>query len=397
MLDTPLVSDPVTEPQVGPRTRLEIIDKLRGLVIVLMVLDHVRDFFSHDALLFSPTDLTKTTVALFATRWVTHLCAPTFVALAGVSVFMQRERGKRGWALARFLLTRGLWLILLEITWVSFGFGLHEPFFFLQVIWAIGASFILLAPLTLLPPVAVLAIGLAIVGGHDLLTPIDPKTLGAFALPWILALHPGRVPDGFLLYPLLPWFGIMACGYGAGGLFLLEPGRRDRWLVGLGLAFLTGFAVLRGLHLYGDPKPWAPGADALHSALAVLNVSKYPPSLDYVLATLGVVLTLAPAIGRIGGGPGGFLLAFGRVPLFVYLLHLYVAHGSAVLVGALEGIPPSAFFTGERDTPLLAAGWGFGLPGVYLAWASVVLALWPLAVWYGRLKARRRDWWLGYL
>ena len=198
------------------------------------------------------------------------------MALAGVSIFLQRERGKRGGALARFLLTRGLWLILLEVTWVSFGFGFHEPFILLQVIWAIGASFILMAPLTVLPPPAVLAIGIAIVGGHDLLAAVDPKTLGPSGLVWTLAMQPGRIPDGYVPYPVLPWFGLMACGYGAGRLFLLEPARRDRWLVGLGLAFLAGFALLRGLDLYGDPKPWAPGADAVHSALAVINVSKYP-------------------------------------------------------------------------------------------------------------------------
>ncbi len=247
MLDTPLVADPVTEPQVGTRTRLEIIDKLRGLVIVLMVLDHVRDFFSRDALLHSPTDLAHTTVALFATRWVTHLCAPTFVALAGVSIFLQRERGKRGWALARFLVTRGLWLILLEVTWVSFGFALHEPFVLLQVIWAIGASFILMAPLTFLPPAAVLALGLAIVAGHDLFAAMPAEAFGPFQILWTLVMHPGRIPDGYVLYPALPWFGIMACGYGAGRLFLLEPARRDRCLAAIGLTFLAGFALLRGL------------------------------------------------------------------------------------------------------------------------------------------------------
>ncbi len=386
--------DPLTEPQAAPRARLQIIDKLRGLVIILMVLDHVRDFFSRDALLYSPTDLDHTTIALFATRWVTHLCAPTFVALAGVAVFLQRARGKRGLALTRFLVTRGLWLIALELTWVSFGFSFDEPFVLLQVIWAIGACFILLALVTPLPPLVVLALGLAIVGGHDAFAHVVVH--GPFALPWTLMMAPGRIAHGYVPYPALPWFGIMACGYGAGGLFQLEPGRRDRILVALGLAMLAGFALLRGFDGYGDPATWARGADSAHSVLAFLKVTKYPPSLDYTLATLGIVLTLAPAIGKIGGRIGGMLLTFGRVPLFVYLIHLYLAHGAAVLVGMAMGVPVNLFFGGS-SARLLAAGGGVSLGGVYLAWAAVVLALWPLATWYGRFKMRRRDWWLGYL
>ena len=294
MLDKPLVSDPLTEPQAAPRARLEIIDKLRGLVIVLMVLDHVRDFFSRSPI--SPTDLAHTTAALFATRWITHLCAPTFVALAGVAVFLQSERGKRGAPLMRFLLTRGLWLIALEVTWVSFGFGFDEPFILLQVIWAIGVSFILLAPCTLLPPTTVLAIGLAIVCGHDLFAHVEAQSFGRFGIAWTLMMAPGRIAHGYVAYPALPWFGIMACGYGAGRLFLLEPGRRDRILVGLGLAMLATFVLLRGLDGYGDPAHWSRGPDTTRTILAFLNVTKYPPSLCYTLVTLGLVLTFAPAI-----------------------------------------------------------------------------------------------------
>ena len=397
MLDKPVVADPVTEPQAAPRARLEIIDKLRGLVIVLMILDHVRDFFSRDALIFSPTDLDKTSVALFATRWITHLCAPTFVALAGVAVFLQRDRGKRGGALVQFLVTRGLWLIALEVTWVSFGFGFDEPFVLLQVIWAIGASFILLAPCTTLPPKAVLAIGLVIVCGHDAFAHVAADAFGRFGILWILMMAPGRIAHGYLAYPALPWFGIMACGYGAGSLFLLEPARRDRTLVGIGLAMLAVLALLRGLDLYGDPAHWAPGRDATHTVLAFLKVTKYPPSLCYTLATLGIVLTLAPAVARIGGALGGMIHTFGRVPLFVYLIHLYVAHCAAVVVGLVTGVPARLYFGHGHDAALVAAGAGVGLGGVYLAWAAIVLALWPLAAWYARLKARRRDWWLGYL
>ena len=386
--------DPLVEPQAPRPERLEIIDKLRGLVIVLMVLDHTRDFFSRNPI--SPTDLAQTTVALFATRWITHLCAPTFVALAGVAVFLQRERGRRGWPLARFLVTRGLWLILLEVTWVSFGFGFDEPFILLQVIWAIGASFILLAPCTLLPPAGVLALGLVIVGGHDLFAHVQAQSFGPFAIAWTLMMAPGPIAYGYVAYPALPWFGIMACGYGAGGL-LLQPRRRDRLLLGLGLAMLAAFAVLRGLDGYGDPAPWGRWPDATRTVLAVLNVTKYPPSLCYTLVTLGLVLAFAPAVARIGGPFGRMILAFGRVPLFVYLIHLYVAHGAAVLFRMAMGVSPRLSLGARPDAALVAAKTAVGLPGVYIAWACVVLALWPAAVWYGRLKARRRDWWLGYL
>ncbi|MCX8254789.1 hypothetical protein RHCH11_RHCH11_00746 [Beijerinckiaceae bacterium RH CH11] len=396
MLDTPLVADPVTEPQAGtPRPRLEIIDKLRGLVIVLMVLDHVRDFFTREP--FSPTDLAHTTVALFATRWITHLCAPTFVTLAGVAVFLQWERGKRGLPLVRFLVTRGLWLIALELTWVSFGFGFDEPFFLLQVIWAIGMSFILLAPCTLMPPAVVLALGFAIVGAHDLLAHVPAPSTPPLDLLWTLFVEPGRIPHGYVPYPALPWFGLMACGFGAGRLFLLAPERRDRLLVGLGLAMLAGFALLRGPDGYGDPAPWATQQDATHTILSFLKVTKYPPSLDYTLATLGIVFTIAPAVARLGGAFGRMILTFGRVPLFVYLIHLYVAHGAAVLTRLAMGVAPRLTFGGRPEDALAAAKSGVGLPAVYLAWICVVLALWPLAAWYERLKSRRRDWWLAYL
>ena len=242
-----------------------------------------------------------------------------------------------------------------------------------------------------------LAIGLAIVCGHDLFAPVDAHSFGPFAIVWTLLMAPGRIAYGYVAYPALPWFGIMACGYGAGRLFLLEPGRRNRILVCIGLAMLAAFAVLRGLDHYGDPAPWAPGPDTTHTILAVLNVTKYPPSLCYTLVTLGLVLTFAPAIARIGGAFGRMILIFGRVPLFVYLIHLYIAHGGAVLFRMAMGVSPRLHLGERPDAALVAAKTGVGLPGVYLAWVAVVLVLWPLAIWYARLKARRRDWWLGYL
>lgn len=402
----PLQPDPLTEPGAGgAAARLAIIDKLRGLVIVLMVLDHVRDFFHVDAYRFSSTDLVKTTTLLFATRWITHLCAPTFVFLAGVSVYLQWSKGRRGWRLATFLLTRGLWLIVLEVTLVTLAFTFAWHGALLQVIWAIGFSMMLLGTLIWLPPPALLALGLGIVAGHNMLDGVGAKSFGAAAPLWTLMWKPGLIhlpfpgfETAYVAYPALPWFGIMAVGFGLGGVFLLPPARRNRTLVEGGLAMLAVFALLRGVDLYGDPSHWARQADTTRTILSFLNVTKYPPSLLYTLVTLGITLSLAPAVERIGGTMGRALLAFGRTPLFTYLLHLYLARGLAVLLALAQGLSPSIFADSfGRGHRLAAADWGLGLPMVYVAWLTVLLILWPISSWYAAFKARHRYWWLGYI
>lgn len=398
-------TDPLTAPTGPARERLAIIDKLRGLVIVVMVLDHVRDFFHDQAYRFSPTDIDKTSAILFATRWVTHVCAPTFVFLAGVSIYLQWSRGKRGWALSRFLLTRGLWLIVLEVTLVTMAFTFAWHGALLQVIWAIGFSMMLLGTLIWLPPPALLAIGLAIVGGHDLLDPVAAKSLGSWAPLWTLMIKPGVVHlpfapfnAAYVAYPAIPWFGIMAVGFGVGGLFERPPARRNRILVVGGLAMLAAFALLRGFNLYGDPSPWTRQADPTRTILSFLDVTKYPPSLLYTLATLGITLSLAPVIELVCGVPGRALLAFGRTPLFTYLLHLYVARGLAVLLALAEGVSPTIFTDAFGPANRLeSAGWGVSLPLVYVAWLTVLLILWPISTWYAGFKARHRYWWLSYL
>ncbi len=400
------VPDPLTEPLAGGgrASRLMVIDKLRGLVIVLMVLDHVRDFFQ-PAHHVSPTDVAKTTAFLFATRWVTHLCAPTFVLLAGVAVRLQRDRGRKGWPLARFLLARGLWLIALEVTLVTLAFTFAYDAAFLQVIWAIGASMMLRGGLVRLPPPVVLALGAAIVGGHDLLDSVKADALGAAAPLWTLMWKPGLIhlpfagfDEAYVSYPALPWFGIMATGYGIGGVFRLPPTRRNRLLVAGGVTMLCFFAWLRGFNSYGNPTPWARQADATRTALSFLNVAKYPPSLDYTLATLGIALSLAPLVERIGGAAGRALHNFGRTPLFTYLAHLYVARGLAILLALAEGLSPTIFVGGfDPGNRLAASGWGLPLPLIYAAWLSVLLILWPLSTWYAGYKARHRHWWLSFI
>jgi uncharacterized membrane protein len=381
------------------RPRLDMIDTLRGLVIALMVLDHVRDYFHRQAFAFNPTDLDQTTPLLFATRWVTHLCAPSFVLLAGVSIFLQSIGGKSRPELSRFLLARGAWLIVLELTVIVFGFQFLWPFLFLQVIWAIGAGMIAMAALLWLPRPLVLAFGIAIVAGHGALGGFDPARLGALAPAWTLSMRPGVLPgiEGFVAYPALPWIGLMLLGYGIGPLFVLPQARRARALAALALAMLVAFALLR-LASIGDPSPWRRMPDPLFDALSFINVSKYPPSLQYALATLGVSLLLMQALQRLRGPLREVLLAYGRTPLFTYLLHIYVVHAAALMIGVASGIP-AAVFVGILSHPreVFESGWGLGLPAVFAVWLAVLALLYPFSRWFAQLKRRRRDRWLSYL
>lgn len=382
------------------RRRIRVVDLLRGLVLALMVLDHTRDFFHVQAFEFSPTDPEKTTLILFATRWVTHLCAPTFVFLAGTSIYLQRENGKSRPELARFLLSRGLWLIALELTVVSFAFNFALPFAFMQVIWAIGGSMMLMAALIYLPSRAVLLIGLVIVAGHNALDSVDAAAFGSFAPAWTLLMQLGEPPfgPGLLAYPLMPWFGILCLGYGCGRLFVQPDQTRRRMLALLSAACLLSFLALRLLNGYGDQAPWSPQTDSARTVISFFNVSKYPPSLMYVLATLGVSLGLSLALERLRGWPERVLLAYGRTPLFTYLLHIYIIHSLAALIGLMQGVPPADFVNFLGDTSRLAkAHWGVSLPMVYLIWAAILAALYPCSRWYAALKLRRRHPLLSYL
>lgn len=377
--------------------RIDAIDRLRGLVIVLMVLDHVRDYFHSSAFTADPLAMDSGDPALFMTRWVTHLCAPTFVFLSGVSIWLQRANGKSRSDLGRFLLTRGLWLIFLELTVIQYAFNFGGGVVLL-VIWAIGAAMIAMAGLVWLPRAALLGLGVALVAGHQLLAPIDPPDVGVLAPLWSAMFEVGPGLGGLVLYPFAPWLGVMLLGYGLGPVFQRPDGERNRMILMLTGGMLVLFAVARGINLYGDPQPWAVQAGPLWTALSFINVSKYPPSLDYVLVTLGVSLALLPLLGRLGGPAGGVLLTFGRTPLFAYVLHILLAHTLALVVGSLMGVPPSAFFNMLGDpSRAVAAGWGFSLAGVYVAWLAVLAMLYPLSRWFEGVKRRRRDWWLGYL
>lgn len=385
--------------------RLEFIDRLRGLVIVLMVLDHVREYWAADALLFEATDLARTTAALYATRWVTHLCAPTFVLLAGVAAYLQRAAASDPAAASRVLARRGLWLIALELTVIGFGFDFAAPFFFFQVIWAIGLGLVLVAGLARVGPTAVLALGVVVVAGHGVLGAVRPTDVGALAPLWQLLMTPGPAPaplPGLVVYPAVPWFGILCLGYGLGPLFTRADRERRRTLGWIAAGALALFVVLRAANGYGDPAPWTRQSTGVLTTLSFLKVSKYPPSLLFVLVTLGISLPLGLALermrGAVGGALGRGLLVFGRTPLFTYLVHVYLIHGLALAVGVAMGVPASAFTSYLSDPSRLRdAGWGVGLPAVYAIWVAVVAALYPAARWYAALKERRRAWWVHYL
>ncbi len=398
--------------------RLREIDILRGLVIVLMALDHVRDYFHVGAFTANPLDPDQTTPWLYVTRWITHLCAPTFVLLAGVSAALQRDRGKSLAAISWLLATRGAWLIVLELTVLSFGWSFGFPYpIFLQVIWAIGWSMLVLAALVWLPRGVVFAIGLAIVAGHNLLDPITAQQFGQAAMLWNF-LHEGgpilvgEALIGLFAYPVLPWIGVVALGYGMGGVFGAPAERRDRKILFAGLAMLTAFVLLRWFDLYGNPSAetaggpfggpgsWRAQEGATAAAMVFFNVSKYPPSLQFLLATLGTAFTLWPLLARLRGPLGGVLNTFGAAPFFFYVLHIYLVHALAIGANMAMGRDASGMFNYMLNVfvaPERFQGLGFSLPWVYVAWMAVLILLYPLCRWFAALKARRRDWWLSYL
>jgi uncharacterized membrane protein len=388
-----------------PHMRLRSIDLLRGLVIVLMVLDHVRDQMHISGFVIDPLDPYQTTPLLYVTRWITHFCAPTFVFLAGVSAWLQAAKGKPAATLSGFLLKRGLWLIFLEMTVVSFGWSFVIPFFlFLQVIWAIGWAMVALAALIWLPRKAVLAIGIAIIAGHNLFDSVTPDQLGGFGWlwaflktggPWII----GGQPVAMMLYPVLPWTGVMALGYGMAPIFL-SP-RRDRMLVMIGIAMIAAFLLLRALNVYGDPKPWMIEPTSIATIMRFFDVEKYPPSLLYVCATLGPMLLLVPLLERATGAFPRVLQVFGAVPLFAYVVHVYLTHALAIAAHAGFGRPVGKLFnfltSAMFDPQSLVPEVGLPLWVSYLGWIVTLILLYPCCRWWAGVKARRRDWWLSYM
>lgn len=389
-------------------SRIESIDLLRGLVMVIMALDHVRDYFHADAFLYNPADLDKTNVVLFFTRWITHFCAPVFVFLAGTSAFMVGSR-KGKTELSAFLLKRGIWLIVLEFTVINFAwfFNFHFSLIALTVIWALAIGMIALAGFIHLPFKVILAIGILFVAGHNMLDGIDAIVggSGADAMLWSFLHEQGgfrfSLAFVFVGYPVIPWVGVMLLGYCFGKLYqsAYDAAVRKKLLLMLGGGAIALFIVLRLLNIYGDPHGWSVQKDGVFTLLSFINVTKYPPSLLYVLITLGPSLIFLAVAEKYTGKLAQAFISLGRVPMFYYILHLYLIHILAVIAALLTGYTLSdmVFNTWVTDSPALR-GYGFSLGVVYLVWIGVVLMLYPVCRWYDTYKINHREqWWLSYL
>jgi len=385
--------------------RIESIDLLRGIVMIIMALDHVRDYFHADAFLYSPVDLSKTDPALFFTRWITHFCAPVFVFLAGTSAFLVGTRKPKK-ALSSFLLKRGLWLIVLEFTVINFAwfFNIQFSFIALTVIWALGVGMIILAGAIHLPFKAILALGIGLVAGHHLLDSIHMDGTNVTAIGWAVLHEPKIFSIGnltlFVGYPILPWTGVMLLGYCFGTWYQTGVGfsERKKFLIAAGSALIVGFVILRLINGYGETAPWSVQNNAMFSFLSFMNVTKYPPSLMYILVTLGPALLFLAVSENFSGRISKYITGLGRVPMFYYVVHLYVLHLLALGAALATGFSVSdmVFNTWVTDSPNLK-GYGFGLGAVYLIWIAVVLILFPLCLWYDGYKRQNRDkWWLSY-
>src|SRR5215469_15755501 len=371
------------------RTRLNSIDFLRGLVMVVMALDHTRDFFAAGG--FNPRDVTEP--ALFLTRWITHFCAPMFILLAGISAFLYGTERKTG-EVSRYLFTRGCWLVLLEFTVVRVGwtFSFKIDYLVIQVIFAIGASMISLAALVYLPRWAIATVGLALIAGHNFFDGIKAAQFGVAAPLWNLLHQPGafdltRGFKLFVLYPLIPWIGVMAAGYALGPLFRLKRETRVRRLFAIGALIIVGFVFLRASNLYGDPAPWAMQNGVVATVLSFINCEKYPPSLLFLAMTLGPALMLVAVSDGAQGIIAGWITTFGRVPLFYYITHIYLLHAIALLFAWIT-IGGAVFVATHKPD-----GYGFGLVGIYTVWLGVVILLYPLCSWFAAIKRRRTEWW----
>ncbi|WP_341836361.1 heparan-alpha-glucosaminide N-acetyltransferase domain-containing protein [Chitinophaga pollutisoli] len=389
------------------RDRVYSIDVLRGIVMILMALDHVRDFFHTGAMTSDPLDPETTHTALYLTRWVTHFCAPIFVFLSGLSVFLMNGRKTKA-EISKFLLTRGLWLIVVEVTIVSLGLSFNPLFslFFLQVIWAIGVSFVLLSLLVFLPWGAILALGAAITLSHNILDfyeaqpGFQPGLLWEFAHKRTFALHevfPGH--RAIVLYPFLPWVGVMMMGYGCGRLFAADISSRMRQsvLVTVGLGMIGLFFLLRAVNVYGDPLRWEAWHTLSQTLFSFFNVQKYPPSLLYTCATIGPGLLALAALEHARNGFTAVCNVYGSVPFFYYVLHFYLIHGLTVIAFFASGYNASQIV--DPQTPFLfrPADFGFSLPVVYLVWIGVVAALYFPCKRFAAYKRNRRKWWLSYV
>jgi uncharacterized membrane protein len=377
--------------------RISSIDIVRGAVMVLMAIDHVR--------VYSGLPAGGPPPGIFFTRWVTHFCAPAFIFLAGTSAFMYARRHPD---VSRFLATRGLWLVLLELTMLRVAWTFNVEFGgynMAGVIWVIGWCMVALALLARLPLAAIGAFGIVIIAGHNVfdLIPGLGSTLSESSLSGLwkilyLGFSAGPIalgndgPQLWVLYSLVPWVGVIAAGYAFGAVLMLEPERRRRICLAIGLGSIAVFAVLRGLNLYGDPRPWRSGLD-------VLNATKYPASLSFLLMTLGPTIAVMPLLDNARGAVTRWLTVFGRVPFFYYAMHIPLIHILAIVVSRIRMGEVSGwlFASHPMAPPPPPEGYTWSLPLLYLVWAIAVVMLHGACRWYAGLKARRSDWWMKFV
>jgi uncharacterized membrane protein len=374
-------------------TRVPAIDLLRGLIMVVMALDHTRDYFHADAFLYNPTDLSQSSPALFLTRWITHFCAPGFLFLSGLSAYLKRSRTSRK-ELSRYLLTRGLWLMVLDVVVLKFGlfFNFYPDYQLLSILWLIGGCMTMLAGLIYLRYWSIVVIAFVIIFAHNLTDGISAPGEPFAYVPWVLFWAGGMIPlpNGWIIYasyPFIPWLGIMMLGYAAGSLYsspYTYPMRR-RLLINTGILFIILFFFFRYTGIYGDPNPAQDYPDALTTILSFINVSKYPVSLQFTLITIGPLMILLALFEQVNPGRLNPLMVFGKVPLFYFIVHFYLLHTSALILYMIR--------TGKTLDEIdfhfpatfggITAGSGVSLPWVYVAWMLVVVTLYPLCKWWG--------------
>ena len=389
----------MTTSAISRRPRVEAVDVVRGVIMIVMALDHVRDFFGVPGV--NPADPARAGAALFFTRWITHICAPVFFLLTGTGAYLSLRKRSVS-ELSLYLLTRGVWLIFLELVVVrclAYQFNADFRLTLLLVLWALGWAMILLSALVWLPARIVTAIGVAIIVLHNLLDTVP------WASPlWLILHRPGFALNGphtiFVAYPLIPWIAVTAVGYGLGQIYSWDADRRRAFLLRLGIGMIVAFIAVRAINVYGDQAPWSAQKSPLFTVMSFLNASKQPPSLLYLLMTLGPAMLFLRAMDR--GAPNVLrpALVIGKVPLFYFMLHFVLIHLMAVVFclvryGSAHWMFESPDMGNYPFTP--PPGWGYSLPIVYVLWAFVVVTMYPLCRWFAGLKQRRKEAWLSYL
>lgn len=375
--------------------RVHVVDILRGIVMVFMVIDHVRDYWSPTP--FRPEDLTQASTALFFTRWITHFCAPTFVFLSGVSAYLSIQKNNNLRSASMSLIKRGLWFIIVEVVFISFFFQFGYSVIVLEVIWAFGWGMIFLAGFIHLPKWLQVTIVVVLIGGHNLVGSVTPVTAGNFLLA-MLHNSPFVIPVGSSIilfsYALIPWIAVMGAGYVIGSWFTESTESRNRKLRILGAVLLVIFIVLRSTNFYGDPSPWTTQPNVWRTFLSWINLSKYPPSLLFLSLMLGLAIFAMPLLDRVSGWFGKVLSTFGRVPFFFFLIHLPFISATSIIWAYIKFDMMIVMAFSANNLP---SGYSLSLLRLYVVWALVLVILYFPCRWYARYKATHKNWITSYI